>query len=274
MKRKESYFTTSYYGELKQRRGYLSEILKRVDGTSCHEVSGRLHIVKNKDNRVQYYQRINPADKNGKYIKKKDIQLAYDLAQGTYDENVIKNASGEIIILDELLEYLSHSDVTRIYESMCEERKKLVTPIEKTDDVFVAEWKNQRYESMAFANDFAVFTTKNNERVRSKSEILIANTLYDYGIPYKYECPIYDEFGQIWSHPDFSALNVRERKEFKWEHFGMMDDTSYAEKAVRKITKYTSQGYYQGKNILYTFETSQTPLSTLGIERVIKEYLL
>ena len=67
--------------------------------------------------------------------------------------------------------------------------------------------------------------TLRGERVRSKSEAMIADTLYRLKIPYKYECPltIRRKTGTSRNtktiYPDFTCLNVRLRQEFVWEHF-------------------------------------------------------
>jgi len=66
--------------------------------------------------------------------------------------------------------------------------------------------------------------TAKGERVRSKSEIIIADSLMRAGVPYRYEFPIIlNGYGKI--YPDFTVLNVGLRKELYWEHLGMMDDS-------------------------------------------------
>ena len=92
-------------------------------------------------------------------------------------------------------------------------------------------------------------------------------------VPYRYEYPLYLE-GADTIYPDFMVLNVRLRKELYWEHFGIMDDAEYAEKAVRKIAKYYMNGFYPGENLILTYETRATPLNVLQIKEIIKHYLL
>ena len=68
--------------------------------------------------------------------------------------------------------------------------------------------------------DDTEFYSNNGVRVRSKSELIIANLLEQYDVPYKYEMPLsLDENGIV--RPDFIALNVRLRSEYVWEHLGM-----------------------------------------------------
>lgn len=72
------------------------------------------------------------------------------------------------------------------------------------------------------------------ERVRSKSEVIIADMLNRKGISYRYEYPVYlKNVGQI--YPDFTVLDAIRRREIYWEHLGMMDDPDYAEMAILRV---------------------------------------
>ena len=97
-------------------------------------------------------------------------------------------------------------------------------------------------------------------RVRSKSEVIIADALTRANIPYRYEYPTSIKgWGTL--YPDFTCLDIRTREEIIWEHFGLMGDPDYAENAVQKITHYAASGYVLGKNLIATFESGTTPLS-------------
>ncbi len=93
------------------------------------------------------------------------------------------------------------------------------------------------------------------------------------GIPYRYEYPLHlKSAGKL--RPDFLCLNVRKREEFIWEHFGMMDNLEYSNRTIEKIQQYGQNGYIAGKNMIMTFETSQYPVSSILIRKMIEEYLL
>lgn len=74
-------------------------------------------------------------------------------------------------------------------------------------------------------------------------------------------------------YPDFTILNVKERKVMYWEHRGMMDDKEYAKNSVARIKLYMKNGYFPGNDLIITEETSITPLGTDEIEAVIKNIL-
>jgi len=155
---------------------------------------------------------------------------------------------------------------------MSKARQKLITPIVDTEEILVKKWKAVSYKSLGFMDD-SDFYSNNGVRVRSKSELIIANMLEEYGVPYHYEYPILLKgLGTV--HPDFTCLNVRKKKEIIWEHFGMMDNIAYANKNVSKIHAYNQNGYILGKNMIMTFETSQQAISSNIIRNMIEEFLI
>lgn len=113
--------------------------------------------------------------------------------------------------------------------------------------------------------------TDREERVRSKSELIIANALNSQNIPYRYEQKLTIKGRDI--YPDFNILNVRKQKEIIWEHFGLMDDPEYVAKTVRKISEYSANGFQIGDNLIVTFENNHTPLNTIQVNYYIKNFL-
>ena len=92
-------------------------------------------------------------------------------------------------------------------------------------------------------------------------------------MPYKYECPIYTrELGVI--HPDFTALNVKRRKQIYWEHLGKMDDEGYARDNIYRINVYEKNGIFVGENLIVTWETSTMPLDIKLMEDKIRRFLI
>ncbi|MCR5101182.1 MAG: hypothetical protein K6B41_07485 [Butyrivibrio sp.] len=152
-------------------------------------------------------------------------------------------------------------------------RKILVEPIITSDKIFVEKWLNEKISNpMEFDNETEFYSNK-GVRVRSKSELIIANMLEQYNVPYKYERPLLlKKWGQV--RPDFTCLNVVQRKELIWEHFGMMDSPSYANKNIVKMANYQQNGFFVGKNMITTFETSVCPISSLNVKKMIEHYLI
>lgn len=71
--------------------------------------------------------------------------------------------------------------------------------------------------------------------VRSKSEVIIANLLFDRDIPFRYEIPLFAPDGTFYL-PDFTITWRGE--EWYWEHWGLVSDTKYQEHRKQKEAWY------------------------------------
>lgn len=133
-------------------------------------------------------------------------------------------------------------------------------------------WQRAEYEKNAKYPEKLTFSTVRGEKVRSKSEALIANLLLMLKIPYRYEqCHI---IGGYRVYPDFTVLNADTGQEILIEHFGMMNDPDYARNTAAKIKAYITAGYIPYKNILFFFEGNDMPLDMEMIQFVFEKYLV
>ena len=256
---------------LKEREEFLLQLKREKEKALKTAPEGLLRVCSS-GNRLQYSQRTDPKDFNGIYIKEKDIRLARGLAQKDYDQKVLKVIEKELGCIEKYFSNYPKYSVEQVYEHLHTERQKLICPIRETDEQYVQKWNAIEYEGKGFTDDAPEFYTNRGERVHSKSEWMIADLLDREGIPYRYEYPIYLKgYGKV--YPDFTVLNVRKRKEIYYEHLGMMDSPTYAEKAINKIQMYEQNGIYEGENLLLTYETSKTPINPKAILRNIQRYL-
>lgn len=210
---------------------------------------------------------------NGNYISVKDEQLAHKIAQRDYDKKLYDKSLAELKNIQRLLNQYTPDNLQKVFESMNEYRKDIVTPRILSDEMVIEEWSKMDYDGKPFKEDALEIYAERGERVRSKTEKIIADKLYMLGIPYKYECPLtLKGFGKI--YPDFTILCVKKRQEYIWEHFGMMDNQEYVTKALNKIDMYEKNGYFPGHNLIISHETSLTPINTKIIDELIKVYIL
>ena len=112
------------------------------------------------------------------------------------------------------------------------------------------------------------FYTKMGIIVRSKSEVIIATALYDNNIKFEYEKPI--KISNDIFYPDFT-VEKKNGDIILCEHFGRIDNPDYRNKTYRKILKYNESGYYQGKNLILTYETADSPLDPMDVEHEIEK---
>lgn len=148
-------------------------------------------------------------------------------------------------------------------------KQMLITPLQQTWESKVNEWKRIEYKRKELRDDTIEIYTQKGERVRSKSEKILADYFYYNNIPYKYECPLkLNGYGII--YPDFTFLSPKLHKEIYWEHDGMMDDPVYAKNAIKKIEAYERNGIFPGERLILTFETSQLALNNNIIEAMVE----
>lgn len=264
---------------LEERLKELILILKKLKTTPSPSVSGRLRISQ-KGKYTEYYHIINAVDSNsthnGKYIPKKQREIACKLAQKDYDSKIVTLVEEEIAALKT---YLSVApNIQAFYKTMCPARQDLITPLTLSDDKYASQWKTEPYQGLPFAPDTPVYTTNQGERVRSKSEVLIANALANHKIPYRYEYPLklqrQHSSSSTTLYPDFLCLNLRTRQEFFWEHFGLMDSQEYVSNTVSKLNLYAQNKITPGKKLIITMETQTAPLTPSFIDQMINDFLM
>ena len=118
-----------------------------------------------------------------------------------------------------------------------------------------------------------VILTEKGERVRSKSEKILADYFYRNNILYKYEKPL-NLVGYGTVYPDFTFLSRKLQREIYWEHEGMMDKPEYAINAVKKLNSYQMNGIMPGEHLILTFETEQDVLNSNIVSELVERYLI
>lgn len=105
------------------------------------------------------------------------------------------------------------------------------------------------YLGMDRHNAKRIHETADGNHVRSKSEVIISNLLYNAGIEYKYEEDLF--YGNEGRHiePDFTIQY--NDKTYYWEHLGMMNREDYNSDWGKKLKIY--QQYYPGQ-LIRTYE--------------------
>ena len=257
---------------MKERTEMLRKAVARAEHDYGKYPEGHLRVSYS-NNRPRYYLMTKPCEANGKFIKKSERGLAEKLAMKDYNEDFLKEAVAELGILEETIGLLSKTNAEKIYSDMSVYRQKLITPYILTDELYAKEWQEKPFQAGPMIPEGKVYDTDKGEMVRSKSEAIIANMLFELGIPYHYEKPLRLKGGQV-RYPDFTLLHVRERKEIYLEHFGLLDDEEYRRESLKKMNEYMTNGIYPGKNLIFTYETKETPLNIKGIRGMLKELML
>lgn len=246
--------------ELKHCRDKVDEYLKTAP-------KGKLRINK-RNGKVEYYHIEGVGDSNGKYIRKNNRALAEGLAERSYCESVKELIDAKLKAVGYFIKMYPEETIEDVLERFNADRQTLIKPIRLSDKELIIRWESEAYEKKTFAeDDKSNYYTEKGERVRSKSEVIIANLLFMMNIPYRYECALIIGGRKIF--PDFTILDVKKRRVIYMEHFGRMDDPEYAGKAVEKISRFVLNDICIGDNLVCTFETSSHPLDTREVRKIL-----
>lgn len=258
---------------ISQRIQYLGELIKEKEDALRQVPEGRLHGAAHGKG-WQYYCRQKGDQSSGKYIRKENHDLIKILGQKEYDLRVLLSARKELERLQSLQIFYqqgSPKPVEQIYSSLPEWNQVLADPVQVPLDQFVRSWMDEEYQGLEHFKTNENLCSFNHEYMRSKSEVLIANTLYRYHIPYHYEKPL-DLGNGLLVYPDFTALDIKTREQKYWEHLGLIDNPEYSSSAFRKIREYEMHGIFLGSQLIITYETNQQPLNTRLVEAKVRHY--
>lgn len=209
-----------------------------------------------KDGNVKWY-----VWKNGRreYLSKKNDKEIRILVNKKYLELYLKDTINEL----------------RLLETNRKTREKYKTDYAQKmlmqkhySSIFLAVDEKENEKSQVPNPETLKFYTKMGIIVRSKSEVIIATALYDNNIKFEYEKPI--KISDVIYYPDFT-VEKKNGDIILWEHLGLIDNPDYRNKAYRKILKYNENGYYQGKNLILTYETAESPLDPIDVEHEIEK---
>lgn len=253
-----------YLNTLKQLKEKLLQEEKKLP-------DGKLRVSKRKST-YQYYLITEKNNRLGKYLSKKNVPLITQLARKTYYKKLILVLEKEIKNFNSILANSNPDTVFQVYENLNEGLKPFISNVIKSEEQYAAEWKKLDYAKKPFRENEPQHITSFGLRVRSKSEILIAEALNRNHIPFRYEFPVtIKKYGTV--YPDFYCLNPRTHKEVIWEHFGLMDNQEYAEKALKKIEDYMESGFSCKKNLCFTMESTNNPLTLKQVNQAIQQYM-
>ena len=253
---------------MEERYRLMSELIRKGEIRLRELPEGRLKI-RRSGSHTYYYRSGSGRTGGEKILGGEEDKLIRNLAQKTYLENIVKTAKEEQAALKKALDSYPQLLPEQIYGTLPEERQALINPIVPTDEEFVRQWLAIPFKPKEIKEGTAFYVTMKGERVRSKSEQIIADRLFAKGIPYKYECPL--KVGRETYHPDFTILRLSDRQEIYYEHIGKLDDPQYVNDNAPKYNAYYRNGILPGVKLFMTFETSEYPLDMRALDKVIEE---
>ncbi|MCQ4638299.1 hypothetical protein NE619_16330, partial [Anaerovorax odorimutans] len=169
-----------------------------------------------------------------------------------------------------LRQYQTCDRETLIQELPPKYRKALELRREKQ----LQEWLAADYMKCPFDSKSHIHETACGELVRSKSEVIIANALFGYGIPFRYEerFPYPSEDG-VFYYPDFT-IRLLDGRRLIWEHLGLLQELGYCIENAQKLHTYQRNNLVIGKNLILTQDDNKGNCSSQFIFHIIESYIL
>lgn len=245
-------------------------------GFACY-VSGKYKYAKIVFNGVpNEYFKYDPSSNDEVAVS---IELAYAItihkSQGSdFDTVLVVLPKGGQLLSREL-----------IYTALTRAKKKLILLVEDSPQ-WMLEYTKPQYSVMAHRNTnlfkYSVReskvdvphieglihkTLKDGLLVRSKSEVIIANMLYEANIDFEYE-KFLEEKGKRFL-PDFTFEDAA-GDPIIWEHLGMLSNPAYKESWDKKLAFYKSIGFEEGTNLFTTIDHENGSINSDEIKEVLQ----
>lgn len=244
---------------LKRREQIVSEI-EKCEIEINNAPRGRLQIHRN-GNTLRW--RLVGDDRKRRNMSKNEITLAKKLARKRISFDYMKLLKKELYAIEFCLNHMPNdSDYIDLNEE-----KSLYASLLNIPTTKKTPWHQQEYERNKAHPEGLKHQSPSGNILRSKSECLIDMSLFYRGIPFRYESKLV--IGTNKFFPDFTFYKEKTGEYKYWEHFGMMDDPQYRKKALAKIDQYIKAGLIPNEEVIFTFETSMTPISVNMIDKMI-----
>ncbi|MBQ9014956.1 MAG: hypothetical protein IJ109_02450 [Firmicutes bacterium] len=133
------------------------------------------------------------------------------------------------------------------------------------------EWARQPFEQSTYKPEEKIHLTSSGIYVRSKSETLISEKLFDFGVGNRYEQILWLE-GRRFA-PDFTFLDAL-GEPFYWEHAGRMDIEKYVRRHRYKMQVYERNGIVPWKNLIVTYDTEDGAINMGLIDSIVRFQIL
>ena len=221
--------------------------------------------IKGKDYHTYYKEVMIDNERLRQYIPKERLGDAKLMARKTYKCRLLKDKENELKCIDY---YLNHRTDERFSEMLYPPSPYSILLSDKASTL--SAWEAEPYEKSTDHPEHLIIKAPKGEFVRSKSEAMIAQSLFTKNIPYRYE-----NVHNISGYPiatDFTIMHPKTCKIILWEHFGLSDKPNYQQRIQFKLDKYLRAGYLPGHDLILTFEDALRPLNFLEVEDLIEKH--
>jgi len=213
----------------------------------------------------QYYYQVKE-DGTQKYIPKENKKFVIALRTKGILKKAIATLKTNLKWQGKLLQHYTTYDLSSIEERL--------------PDVYsesrLQQWADRWYYKNPYYEEYKTLQTSFGLMVQSKTEMLIAELLRAFGIPFHYdeEIIVRDAFGYPRTYYIDFVIMTPSGKKIYWEHMGKFYEEGYREHNMEKIGLYYDNGIILGDNLIITMEAKQSELSAKKIVEIIKGQIL
>ena len=224
-------------------------------------------IATKRHGKTVYFNALSTEDVYKRVCITKNEEAQRGLARKKYVELQLKEIEREMSILFDTKTKLS-GPVGEPYKNVLDRLPKAYSTLPK--EFFfkeqVDDWGSQPYQQSTYKPEKRIHTTSRGLKVRSKSELLIAEKLYEHGIPFRYEQILW--YGATEFAPDFT-IRTADGRIIYWEHCGMTHDERYINHHKWKMSIYEKMDIVPWKNLIVTYDDEEGIISIPLIESEI-----
>ena len=255
-----------FYQEILKRKKVLENQIQQLKQKLAQYPAGHMICVRN----GKYIKNIHVHDGIQTNIPKKNINLVKELAEKKYFSARLEDLLNEQSAVNTFLEhYQPYPSKTQQLMNHPIYQKVITSSMTPLSDE-LEKWAKDSYEKNPAYPEQLRHSCLSRQKVRSKSEVLIAQALFLHQIPFRYECAL--KLNDLTFFPDFTIRHPETGQFFYWEHFGRMDSLSYSQNAFQKLQIYSANGYIPTIHLITSYETQNHPLTTETIENLIQQY--
>lgn len=219
---------------------------------------------------VRYYTKVTNyrGKKRSEYLGKETNLQVQLLQKKYYLRKAIQAMESNIPMMEKFLANYKPIDPNVLQRTFPRAYQNLPQSCFDEAGVFdLSRWGSEPYEKSTYKSENLLNSTKKGDKVRSKSEVIIANAVAARGLEYRYEEVTY--INGYKKAPDFKVIDPRTGAIIYWEHLGLITDMEYLRQALYRIADYIRDGIVPGVNLILTFDDGENHIDSLMIERTL-----
>jgi len=256
---------------IKKEEVQLKELKRELSGLAGGELVRRF-----RNGIPEYYISSNGVER---YIRKKEYWRVNDLKRRKVLESACRISESNISAQRKLLYTYNEIDFDRIQLELPERYHGIdfIAPNFKSGELNTEPDGSQffRQSESQYKREELVNSTYFGLKTRSKSEAMIAETLYrnKFSLYYEKRLFLVDAFGNPRTvYPDFTIPIGRNHVVY-WEHKGLLGSDEYLLRDAEKTRLYHINGIYQPKNLIVTAEKNGGGLDNEYVEYLVCGFL-